>query len=838
MTTGKAEKQVHGEAEERGDDDGPIKVVRDRRLVLWILALPARRLLYVAIVQTLLVAVLLLTGNLLPPTVSSGVQDQAGGTYVVSLIVFLVVAVSIAAGFWFALAGALRVRAAVGVPVAAALTAVMAVVPVSGLRVGGASVGPHLAEVWLRWGQLSALTLLGVWVLWVAVARRRAGGGSGGRPDARWRGRALAGALAVIAVYYALELAIWGAYAGAGQARTGTGFLLDDLGVQSVLLPPFLTLLLLRYSTDLLEWGEITARSIPVYARRFRLSRSFMIVTPLVAVAMIVNVLRADRSQALPELIVAGILAGLVSLLVRSAPCYAGWSDEIRTRAVILGAVAVFTFTTLLLDATSAVGRAVGLSPLVDGQLYALVGTPVLLAVLTAGLFVLARGSAGKPLQRQLGLFLVMAGLLTFVAGLPAFLSAVHWPVFPGRHFSLLSGIQLAVALGTLIWTARLLARKQLNESAGRLADVFLLLAGLQIVTWLIELLKVIAALGNRTAFWLAGLFLLAGFWGLITSGEDLTSAEASTPAYPRDGRVLLYASYTLIGNATVLYLGTLHVRVPGEAASDYLTADFVSPAGLGILGTALVVLAFILKKGNRAPAAAAAPAPPPGPAKRPANVPLAILRGGTLVTVMAVILVLVSGVPRLIQASATSLSQAYTAPIPGRDCDTGGASWSVPPGDPVSTRCLAAGLQVTAAARSAGDVQFLPPSGVFPQNYSVSVHVDLSHLPDGCVSIATRGSAAGFYSSYICTSGIWAIQVISTTGTPVLSSGSVGKAANYTIEATSDNPDQRITIDGSQATAINTKFTATKYVSLGISTSGPQGGSVVFSDFTFTPLA
>jgi hypothetical protein len=159
-------------------------------------------------------------------------------------------------------------------------------------------------------------------------------------------------------------------------------------------------------------------------------------------------------------------------------------------------------------------------------------------------------------------------------------------------------------------------------------------------------------------------------------------------------------------------------------------------------------------------------------------------------------------------------------------------------------SRCLPTGLQVGAAHPGVGDVQFLLPSGTFPRNYRVSVQVNLSHMPDGCVSINTRSSASGHYTTSICTNSlpgaqtyVWVIQRTEPTTFKQLTDGTVPKANKYTLGVAAVDATQQITVDGASAAVSDTTFPATRFISLGISDSSPQGGVAVFSNFTFTPL-
>jgi hypothetical protein len=508
------------------------------------------------------------------------------------------------------------------------------------------------------------------------------------------------------------------------------------------------------------------------------------------------------------------------------------------------------------------------LSSLAGSELYWLISTPVLLGLLTTGLFLVARGQVGKWKTGATGLFLAIVGMMILIAELPEFVSLksrkLPGPV-PWQHFSLLSGIQLAAGIGALVWISWLLAHKRLSKSdVGPLPSIFLLLVGLELVTLIIDLLDGIERLGNYSAFALAGFFLLIALWGLITSGDQL-NASAASPHYPRDGRIMLFVGYTLIANATLVYLGTLHEPGTGTGPPPSLTADYVTPTGLGILGTALVVIAFIMRPWklarSSAPAAAsraeatgaevslassdaALPVRSRAPALRTPAIQRGILGVGALATAVALIFVGVTAAPHLASANAQLASQPYHAAIPGPGCDEGGASWTVPPGDPITTKCLKTGLQVEEVLPGAGDVQFLLPGGPFPRNYRVSVQVNLGNMPDGCASIYTRASAAGHYSSYICTNTlndvqvyVWGIQEIGSKTFKQLGSGIVRKADTYVLAATAANTIQQITIDGSSATFTNGTLAATEFVSLGVSDTGKQGGSVIFSNFTFTPL-
>jgi hypothetical protein len=306
-----------------------------------------------------------------------------------------------------------------------------------------------------------------------------------------------------VLAYYALEFAIWVQFARSGQAAGGTAFVLDGLGLQSVLLPIFLVLVLLLGSTDLLEWGEIAVRWGVVKAGRVWPPWLLVIATPLAAVAIAANVIRLDGSNVLLELVVIGIPAVLIAALVRLVPGYGRWSGDIRSRAVTTGAVVIFAYTTILLSITSAVLGELGWPSQFDYRFYWLVATPVALAALTAGVLILARGALG-PEQRGRVLLLVIAAVVIIIAGLPSFLAAARLPaVFPPRHFGLLNGLLFAAAAGTIIAVTALAIGGRLRAAGGLLASMFTLLIGLQLVRWVLELLQGIAnSVPTRTTCW------------------------------------------------------------------------------------------------------------------------------------------------------------------------------------------------------------------------------------------------------------------------------------------------------------------------------------------------
>lgn len=893
-------------AEELAREEGR-GAFKEHRLSLVGLDRPLRIFLYAVFAQTAIAAVLLATQGLSQPLVDSGVVDQSGGTYAVPTVDLVVAALSLPLGYCLVLAAALRIRPGAGLAIVAAVTAVLAVVPVAKLGVGGPDVGQHAAEVWMRKAQLGVLGLMWLWVLGRAAvvrwsAHRRAREEHGGQQQsadepekARWRRTAFFAAVGAIVAYYVLEFGVWGSYAQQGKFETGSRFLLDDLSIQTVLLPLFLGFVLLLGSADLLEWGQTTVRravavvrpamhdqpesepeSEPVTGLARVRARAFLVLTPLASIAVIYNEQRFGMRAAAVELLVLAVPAGVLWLLLRRVAGYAEWSDELRSSAVYAGAIAVFAATSVLQYITSEISSTLNLSGWLTDELYWLVAAPTTIVLLTAGTVLLLR-SRPRPRQAEpdateragrlkaLGLFLVVTGTLTLIPMVLNFLPAVGVSVFLPSGFYVLNGIQLVAALASFVWIIRQFVLRRAAQAASIAARLFVMLASLQAISLILNLLNRIAVLSTLSTTAMAGLFLGVGAWGLVTSGSDLNADQPAHAPYPRDGRIMLLAGYILIANATLIYLGTLRTPGTGTPAADYLTSDFTTPLGLNTFCPILVLLTFFLYKRHAAAhkesgtgaesgsgsgsGAIATPKPRAGNQKK----------NGTK-SATALFAVLILGLTAACGTSsgsakpgADSINQPYSAATPGPNCDTGGGDWSVPPGQATTATCLKTGLQISVGAQGAGEVQFLPPAGRFTANYTASVHVDIRGLTDGCAGIYTRASSSGQYSADICsdsatgtgtTTGTriyaWNIQRTNASASPwLLGTGELGASnGDFTLTASTDGSNQQIAVGNSTASATDANISTTRYIALGISNSGSQRAMVLFSDFTFTPLA
>ena len=836
-TEAKAGENQEGEEEE--EEEGPVATFRKRRIAFKTLSRPLQVLLLLTLAQIGAVALLLATHDLPQPQVSSGVIAE-GQHFVVSLAVFIVLAVSLTAATWFALAGALRVHWSMRFLVIALATWSLAQSPLISLTTNAGLRGePFVTEARVRWIQLALLALFWIWAAGVSLLRWRAGRkGAVLPPDSRpWHGWVFGMAVVPILIYYGLDLVIWRAYAAAGLPGGGASLLLNGIGSQSLFLPPFLGLLVYWSSTDLLEWGEIIAKSIITAMQR--VPWLLMTVTVLAAVGMLVNVLRLEGRGIVLGLALLAVVIVLVALVVRFARIRSDWPAQIPPLAFLLGAIVLYLQFAVTEEVIAPLVVAHGLALGIVEPLFQLMIVPVLLIALTSALVLVAQGRLGKPKQGAVGLFLIMVILLDVTGALSVILSAAGFPVAVLQQpYRLFYDLQFFAAVGVLIWIIRLLVRRQpLTEASRPLVSAFLLLAGLQAIDWLSDLAHGLTALGALSPLLLAGLFVLTALWDLVTSGEQVTNTDS--PAFPREGRMLLYLGSTLVATSLLLYIGSLRAQTTGAPAPDYLSIDSDAPLGLFILGSSMVVLTFLLSVGRRIrhPAMVAA-APQPAGRVSPRTLQLGIVGSGALALALVMVFFVVSAWPRLVHANQVLLGQAaYTAKSPGPGCDTGGALWAVSPDAPISLRCLPKkGTQITVLPKKFGSMEFGSPEITQAQNYRVSVQIDFSSAPHACVGILTRFSDPGFYENAICADGNWDLGR-SLDKFTALAYGQVAPTHTYTLEATTDGPKQSLTINGIEKASVTDGTLTTGHIVLEVVNRDISTKSVVLSDYSYNPL-
>jgi hypothetical protein len=188
-------------------------------------------------------------------------------------------------------------------------------------------------------------------------------------------------------------------------------------------------------------------------------------------------------------------------------------------------------------------------------------------------------------------------------------------------------------------------------------------------------------------------------------------------------------------------------------------------------------------------------------------------------------------------QPARSSAQAPYLATTPG-SCDKGAAQWALM--TPLSARigCQAQGAALSVPAHTFGQVGFTPPGGIFPPDYRVSILANLRRMPGGCAVIGVRMIGIDGYRDAVCANGAWSIDVSNGVTSAVLAHGTVARKGTYALQATADGTGQSLAIDGAEVghvqdpSLMNTAFALVEAANL-----GAHAGSVVFSDFAFTPL-
>ncbi|HLZ55792.1 MAG TPA: hypothetical protein VKR06_02495 [Ktedonosporobacter sp.] len=201
---------------------------------------------------------------------------------------------------------------------------------------------------------------------------------------------------------------------------------------------------------------------------------------------------------------------------------------------------------------------------------------------------------------------------------------------------------------------------------------------------------------------------------------------------------------------------------------------------------------------------------------------------------------------------AALNRGNIYEAPAPGFDCDKGTGQWEPSWIANVSMQCLANGLRITANTNShyVEEENFYGQDGNFPANYKVAAQIDMNQMGDqGCAGIFTRinfggdnDQAQGEYEFYICQQGYWIMQRYDAAGKGQdvkLASGTVAASTSYTLQAIAKGSQQSLLINGTQVASVSdTALPATDHIALVLSEPQGTSGSVVFSNFVFTPFA
>jgi hypothetical protein len=294
------------------------------------------------------------------------------------------------------------------------------------------------------------------------------------------------------------------------------------------------------------------------------------------------------------------------------------------------------------------------------------------------------------------------------------------------------------------------------------------LLTGLQVVEWFLDLVEAQTAIGQLSAAAFAGIFLVAVLWDVLTSGEEITNGNS--PAFPREGRVMLYLGYTLVASSVLLYTASVQVPVTGALSTDALNTSDDAALGLLILAPPLIGLSLVLRFTGwlalQRPMTYA-------PDSRTTTSQTLLVRGiqATIIGAGGVALVAVLAltafwiVPRAEQSArlapllitpspgtqivGTPSNRPplapYQAQVPGPGCDSAGANWAIAPAGTQAV-CRLAGLQVSLEPNASVVLQFIPPEQSITANYQVSAQVDMSGMVSGCLGIINEVSSQGIY--------------------------------------------------------------------------------------------
>ena len=379
----------------------------------------------IALAQTAVVAVLLVTQFVPQPHVSSGVADQGGLAYGVPLASFVVMAVSLAAGFGMLLTGASRSGARLRYGVLAVVTLLLAIQPVTSLISADAGRGYSLVLVF----SAAQLAILAVW--WMRSTR----------PVLVW---------VLLPAYYLLAAGVWLVYAAHGRATAGTGVVLHGLAAELVVLPLVLVFPILSFSTDWVNRVQaITRQALLLRDRqrgRPRFSRPLPYATAIIAAALLAGEILAGKGLA-GGLAAVLVMTVIMIVLIRLAGIDRRWPRKVARPWIFAGA-AVFVIVFLLL---------VDLDPFPPGRPELLVGTaaalarvPLALAALLLAVVFILKGRDTRPRLAAGGLLLAMVALVILTATYPAALAGLGLRTPQPRD--ILGAVDVGAAAAALGW--------------------------------------------------------------------------------------------------------------------------------------------------------------------------------------------------------------------------------------------------------------------------------------------------------------------------------------------------------------------------------------------------
>jgi hypothetical protein len=594
---------------ERGQPEEPLLArVRHRLINIGSLAWPLRLFVVLTLLQLALIGVLNALHDLPQPTVGALV----GGSHTVVLptAAFIVGLLSFALALSAIFTGALHGHWVARI-LAVLLFAVIVFIALGDVIL--ITTDPTTQELHspfgaqLLWLPLLALPLLvAVWALVVWLITRA-------------RARVPSGSAPLVAVTFFLMLALTIAcfalsaeyLALSGRAEAFPILPTDELWLLSYLLLPAL----LFSGTDYAEWGEAIATRLTRARRRPTLGApTLAILTALLSMAIAVGV---PTLILLPGSYLAGSGISLSGLLLDAAVLGVTllgvlatmvWLGRMRRWPRVRVSFGGLLFSTLAVTVAVTLASAGG--PL--GVVLGIALWPVL------GIALVIRGRWRPGGASAVGAYLIVVGLAVIVFALAI--------VAAGQNAAVaLGGVQMVVALATLVALAWLALRGHLDvERAPLIALYFVLNLGLLLIGVIYVLLANVATLSRGFGLIPGVLIVVAFLWDFLTSGEEVTNVEGR--AFPRAARVLLYAGYIMLVATIVLFFAPV---TPNSIFNQQdlffvFSADLWPRYGLLLLGVPLLLTNFLLAlsrwRGRNDPhpalsgAAPTAPRPPAYP--------------------------------------------------------------------------------------------------------------------------------------------------------------------------------------------------------------------------------
>jgi hypothetical protein len=497
-----------------------------------------------------------------------------------------------------------------------------------------------------------------------------------------------------------------------------------------------------------------------------------------------------------------------------------------------------------------------GLPSLGVNTVAALLPVPIALGGLTLALVLIMKGRAGRPDLGVGGLLLAIVALVILAASYPAAVDAAGLSTPQPSDF--LGAVDIWVAVAALGWLALMQRRGEWGKHTVRLRNTLILLIGLWTVRGGYWLLRLVARIPAQYTILLAALFLLPSLWvyllpaaqrrlakplrtytpgfaklvGVLDGSEKSDASEDNPLARATD---LMKTGSALIVTCMIVYLGTFREPASGAILPSFLQGDLTASGGLLLLGPPVVVLAFVLRLWHRRRRADRKGAAGTGSGSAVAGWGRRAVVGAVAVTLAATVALMVSALPRTVQASE---DQSYTAALPGADCDDGDASWALTAPAPLGLDCGDSGLTLTVAAHETNVMTFIPPDGYFRPNYRASIRVNFARLARGCLSVETRVTSTGYYFDNVCNTGAWTVDRYTGASSVILADGVVAPADSYSLTVTANGADQRLAIGGQQvATVADLEYQSTQSLALGIQNLTGQPGVATISHFAYQPL-